>query len=206
MRTLPYPVFAAALLGCAAPSFAHELIPGVTGFPGEMLHPLLVAEFAASYIACALLAGSAARERFLMIVTAFVAGMIAGKSLFLLMPAVGKLWFAPMVCTLLAGLAVAALRPVSFLLALGLVFALAFFVSAGIVQEQPGMAGLARSVAAFTLTGTLVLVVLGYPLTLVKSRWGGILVRVAGAWMAAISMMYLAFAWQVISGGAALPN
>lgn len=196
-------IFLTALLSGAVSACAHELIPGVTGFPGEMLHPLLVPEFAASFIACALLAGSAARERFVFLAAIFIAGMVAGKGLLLIAPVVLQLWYAPAICILLAGLTVAALRPVPLVLAIVLILALSFFVSVGLLPEGPGLAGLARSVAAYALTGMILLIALGYPLTLVKSQWGGILVRVAGAWLAAVSILYLAYAWRIASG--ALP-
>ena len=168
-----------------------------------MLHPLLVPEFAASFIACALLAGIAAKERFLLLAVIFIAGMVAGKGLLLISPVLLQLWYAPAICILLAGLTVAVLRPVPLVLAMVLIFALSFFVSVGLLQEEPGFAGLARSVLACLLTGLVLLIALGYPLTLVKSQWGGILVRVAGAWLAAVSILYLAYAWRIAGG--ALP-
>jgi hydrogenase/urease accessory protein HupE len=200
MRPITHPVFFAALLFSATAAKAHELVPGVTGFPGEMLHPLLIPEFAASFIACTLLAGSAAKERFLILVAVFVAGMVAGKGLLMIAPVLRQFWYAPAIFTLLAGLTVAALRPVPFVAALILILALAFFVSVGLLPEQPGMAGMVRSVTAYSLTGTILLGALGYPLIFVNSQWGGILVRVAGAWLAAVSMLYLAYAWRITSG------
>lgn len=198
MRWLALPV---AYLLLSAPALAHEVVPGVTGFAGLMLHPILLPEQAMCLAGFLLVTGRMAREDFLVAFTAMLAGLAIGKALNIAAPGLSTFWYMPAVLALIAGLSVATFARIRAVLGVFLVFLLSFFLSVAIVPETPTMNGVYTAVFAAMATSTIAMLLVGYPLTYVKSRWGGILIRVGGAWLAAIAALFLAFAIRMIMNG-----
>lgn len=159
-----------------------------------MLHPLVVPEQMLLFAVSVLIAGRMPAGAFASTVLAFIAGMMAGKASHLAIAWLSMFWYAPLAAALLGGLAVAAFGRFSALAGAGWLFALAFVLSVGIVPEEPTQMGIVRAVAAAALTGVILLAAIGLPLTRLNVRWGGVLVRVAGAWIAAVAMLNLALA------------
>jgi hypothetical protein len=178
-----------------SPALAHAAIPGVTGFPALMLHPLVVPEQALLLIAGALVAGRMPTTAFASAVFAFIAGLLAGKGAHLMIAWLSMFWYAPLVLALLAGIAVAAFGRIAPLTGVASIFALSFVFSVGIVPDEPTLTGLLKAVGAAGVTGIVLFGLAGLPLTRVTSHWGGVLIRVGGAWISAIALINLALAF-----------
>ncbi|MCG6857970.1 MAG: hypothetical protein LJE67_07880 [Salaquimonas sp.] len=189
---LYFPVF--------TPAQAHDAITlfgvAVTGFPALMLHALLTPEQVFLLAAIVLIAGRMERRAFASAALALGAGMMAGKGAHLAVASLSAYWYAPLVAALAGGLTVAAFGRIRADYGIALVFILSFVLSVGIVPAQPTETGLILAVAAAILAGLICLVVIGMPLTFVKTRWGGVLIRVVGAWLAAIALLNLALAFN----------
>ncbi|SNS75874.1 HupE/UreJ family protein [Tropicimonas sediminicola] len=180
------------LLG-AGPAFAHSPVPGLEGFYIGMLHPFSTPAQALLMVGMGLLASGYASEReryhFAAFPVATILGLILGSSSADLDPAMFATAFA--VCAL------AALAPGRVhLLAVALVALGGFLIGAASIPD----AGPLRD-RLFTMSGSLVganlglLYLFGIILVL-KQRftwdWVGIALRVAAAWVGAISLLMLA--------------
>ncbi|MEC9343438.1 MAG: hypothetical protein VYD64_06300 [Pseudomonadota bacterium] len=182
-----------SLLFPASCAQAHEVF-GLTGLPALLLHPLVVPEHAFVLVAVVLVASRMARDGFLSTALSLVAGMLGGKAAHLAMPWLSVFWYAPLVAALAGGLAVTAFGRIGARAGAVLVFTLGFVLSVGLLPEEPTQKALAMTVLAAILTALSCLFALGLPLSRVKGPVGGVLVRVAGAWLAAIAMLNLALA------------
>jgi hypothetical protein len=125
---------------------------------------------------------------------------MAGKAAHLAIPWLSMYWFMPMVFTLAAGLTIAIFRRVAVLPGLAIIFLLMFAYSVAIVPEEATASGLYQALSAAMLTAGLVFVTASLPLTFVATEWGSIAIRIAGAWVAAVSLLYVALSWRLIAG------
>jgi urease accessory protein len=185
--------FAAALLLLAtAPAQAHIVIPGISGFPGGLLHPLLVPAHVLTLIALGLLAGVyGARTRMLLLaVFAFAAAAAFG----------------------LIAMAYSATQAETLVLCLGA--AIGLLLAANLVPPAPAAALLTAAIAdavmfdsvppvltvsetTLALTGTAVAALALVAATAFVSgalpqRVRQIGIRIAGSWIAASAIMVLA--------------
>ena len=179
---------------------AHEAVPGVTGFASQLLHPLVDTEQLFLLVAAAMVAGRMRPGTLVSAMLALVAGMLAGKGLHLMLPWLPLAWYAPLVTLALAGLAVAAFRTISAMSGLALIALAGAVIAIAIVPEQPTGLSLASAVLGTLLTGAALVLAGGAALGRVQSRWGGVALRVGGAWLAAIALLNLALVWQTLGG------
>jgi urease accessory protein len=84
MRLARAAAAAAALLAAAAPAQAHTVIEGVSGFPGGLLHPLLVPAHALLLVTLGLLAGAQTAEQRRILMPLFPLALIAAVVLIIL--------------------------------------------------------------------------------------------------------------------------
>lgn len=184
----------------ASQALAHPVIEGMAGFPALMLHPFVVPEQFMCLAGACLVAGRLLPGNFLRTMAAALSGILAGKAAQLALPAITTFWYAPMILTAIAGLSVASFSRIPILPGLLLVFLLMAAFGVAVLPESPPPWGLYEALAASALSALLVLLVAGLPLSAIASPLGSIAVRVAGAWLSAISLMYLALAWRMIRG------
>jgi urease accessory protein len=173
----------------ATPACAHTVI-GIGGFPGGLLHPILVPAHLFSLLALGLLI-SQQRERVIASVS-FIAALVIG--LIALTFAVGET-AAPSVMlanTALAGVMVAAAwtppKPVVWLLAAITGGMLALDSPPDAVTIEEGNLMLVGT--ALGACATLVAVVAGA--SLLRRPWQRLGVRIAGSWIAASALLVLA--------------
>jgi urease accessory protein len=184
----------AATLLVLATSFAraHTVIPVVGGFPGGLLHPLLVPAHALTLIALGLLAGTFSRHTQIALLAAFAAAAILGFALI--------------------AMAYSATQAETLILCLGA--AVGLLLAANIIPPAPVAAILTASIAAamifdsvppvLTISGTM-LSLTGTALSAIALAAAAALVsgalpphirsigvRVAGSWIAASAIMVLA--------------
>lgn len=188
---------------CLLPGLAvaHEIIPGVTGLPGMVLHPLAVPD----YLLCLLTAGlAAARAKGMMLIASpplFAAGVLAGQF------AQGFVPFS----TLFLVLSVMACGSLAVFLALlpRIPFSFAAIAIAGLggvigiqtVPEGPAIVHRIEAAGGAMIAGALIILLLGWPLAKVTAHWGHVLPRIASAWIAAISMMIFALNYRIALSG-----
>jgi hypothetical protein len=184
----------------ASQAFAHPVIEGMVGFPALMLHPFVVPEQFMCLAGACLVAGRVVPGNFLRILAAALSGILAGKAAQLALPAITTFWYAPMILTAVAGLVVASFSRIPVVPGLLLVFLLMAAFGVAVLPESPPPWGLYEALAASALSALLVLLVAGLPLSAIASPLGSIAVRMAGAWLCAISLMYLALAWRIVRG------
>lgn len=184
---------AAALLCLAtAAAQAHTVLPGIGGFPGGLLHPLLVPAHALTLIALGLLAGGfVRRKQLLLLVVCAVSALVA---------------FA------LIAMAFSATHAETLILCLGA--AIGLLLAADLAPPVPVAAGLTAAITgavvfdsvppvlsasetALSLTGT---VIAGIAVAAASAWLSGALpqrirplsIRIAGSWIAASAIMVLA--------------
>jgi urease accessory protein len=185
--------FAAALLCLATTTAqAHTVIPGIGGFSGGLLHPLLVPAHTLSLIALGLLAG-----RFATAAQALLLAVFA---------------IAALVAFTLIAMAYSATRAETFVLCLGA--ATGLVLATGLLPPLPVAAGLTAAIAgallfdsvppvlsvsetALSLTGTTMSAIVvasacAYLSGALPLRIRQIAVRIAGSWIAASAIMVLA--------------
>jgi hydrogenase/urease accessory protein HupE len=180
---------AAALL--VQPAAAHELIPGLTGFPAQVLHPLLLMDHMLALLAAGLIAGQNG-VRLVRVLLAFFPAMLAGY----LFPSTGipvpYSVFLPLVLALLCGGLIAASLRLPAAAAMALVAVVGFAVGYATTPEQGGLRAAVETIGGAML-GSLALLLLAAALAMRADRdWQRIGVRVAGSWIAAGTLMVLA--------------
>ncbi len=184
---------AAALLCFAtAAAQAHTVIPGIGGFPGGLLHPLLVPAHTLTLIALGLIAGRFAMPAQALLLAVFV--IAAGASFVLI------------------AMAYSANRAETLVLCLGA--ATGLVLATGLLPPFPVVAGLTAVIAgalifdsvppvlsvsetALSLTGTAIAAIgvaaaSAYLSGALPLRIRQIAVRIAGSWIAASAIMVLA--------------
>jgi urease accessory protein len=183
---------AALLCLTSAAAQAHTVIPGIGGFPGGLLHPLLVPAHTLTLIALGLMAGRFTRSAQALLLAAFLIAACVS-------------------CALIA-MAYSATRAETLLLALSA--AIGLVLAAGLLLPLPVVAGLTATIAGALMFDSVppVLSVQATALSLAgivtaaialaaASAWlsgalpqriRSVSVRIAGSWIAASAIMVLA--------------
>jgi hydrogenase/urease accessory protein HupE len=175
-----------------SPAFAHMPIEGVGGFPGGLLHPILVIPHAMSLVALGLMIGGG-RDRVspALAFAAALAGGLVAIALAVGETVAGEVLLAS---TVLVGVLLAAAwvppRPIVWLLAAltGAALALDSPPQATTIKEGNLML-LGTAIAA--CAGLAVAVACG---ALASRHWQRLAVRIAGSWIAASAALILAVA------------
>lgn len=177
----------------APPASAHEIWPGAPPVIGAALHHVQAPELVLLILAGALVAGSLARcWHVALAVPVLAVGLGAGLVAQPLLIGVSGLWRLPLLLSALAGLSVAAGVRGSTLATIGLLAVLAVATGLGIPRERPGLSGALEAWLAACLLNVFAALLLGLPQQLVRHRSMGLAARIAGAWIAAISLLGLA--------------
>ncbi len=185
---------ALAFLAATSAAGAHQLIPGVTGVPGAALHTLTAADQVMALVAAGLLSGSGGWRAWLAGLSGLAFGFLGGFADMILGPAIPFAGLATLAMALLVALATAFdLRPgvtAAFLVAA---------VTGAFIGNSAIPSGEDWPALATTGGGTLIGIVIieavpGVVAALVTSGWPRVLIRVLASWIAASSLMVLAFA------------
>ncbi|MGF1620176.1 MAG: HupE/UreJ family protein [Rhodomicrobiaceae bacterium] len=191
LRIAPACLASTVLLG--SPAQAHEFIPGVTGFPALMLHPV----FLTHQLACIVLAGLAAGRTQSVaawgFLPAFAVGLVAGQWLSSAAPSLfWYFWHMTLVVILAASATVAAFGRLPALVSIPIVALLGAVIGLDTQGEGPAFSDMAQAAAATFLTGALIILAIGSLVSRPLPQWADVLVRVVAAWIAASSLMALA--------------
>jgi urease accessory protein len=166
----------------ATPATAHGTLPGGGGFWAGLAHPFLAFDHAMVLIALGLLLGRMGQR---VGVGGLVLGLIAGFSF------AGFAAMQPVTLTLalVMGLILAVARPLPATITIG--SAICAGIAIGI--DTDGASGLIPY--AGVITGVLLITLNTMALAqFLAPHWNGIVLRVAGSWIAAIALMALGLA------------
>lgn len=171
---------------------AHTVIPGIVGFPGGLLHPLLVPAHTLALIAVGLLAGAFSRRMQAALLGAFAAAAIASFGLI----AMAFSATAAETLILCLGAAIGLLlaanvtppAPVAAILTAAVASAVIFdSVPQVLTVSGTALALIGTALSAITLAAAAALVAGALP-----RHVGAIGIRIAGSWIAASAIMVLA--------------
>lgn len=183
------------LLGEAAR--AHEIIPGVTGFPALMLHPFFLTQQLLGIVIAGFVAGRTRPFAVWPFVLMFGASLVAVQLVFYASPTVILyLWLAAHLVIFAAAGAVAAFGQLAPVAAIPLFVLLAAAIGLDIQPEGPALLDTAQATAATFLTGTILIIAISWVASRTLPQWGEILIRIVAAWIAASSLMMLALLFK----------
>jgi hypothetical protein len=175
---------------------AHEIVPGLRGFPSLLLHPFVAMEMVLIMVGLALVAGASASR--IPLAAGMVAVMLGSFAGALAQPSaltVPGLWRGPLVLAVGLGALAATGRSLGrgTLLSLGLAAAIA--ISLGVPPERAGWVGKVEVAGAAAVAIVVTLLALALPRAKFSDhapvRIAG---RIAGAWCIAIASLGLAAA------------
>ena len=183
---------AAILLLSSSAAKAHIVIPGVGGFEGGLLHPILVLSHALALIALGLLAGIRPLRQRLLLIAIFAAAKFAAFGLVTLAYATDRAEFAVLAVAAIMGLVLAA-RPLA---PFTIVAVLAALIGGAILFDSvPAVPSVRETVAALggtALAATALIALVAFASAALPAFWPRIGVRIAGSWIAASAILVLA--------------
>ena len=108
---VPVLVVMVLLSGGIEPARAHDLIPGVGGFAGRILHPFIIIEHLLCLIMAALIAGLYGPGSLWRSLAVLIGGVLAGFLSQAVIPIIEQLWMLPLAAALITGLMVLSAVP-----------------------------------------------------------------------------------------------
>ncbi len=183
---------AALLLISPGVAQAHVVIPGVSGFPGGLLHPVLVLSHALALIAFGLLAGMRPLRQRLALLALFAAAMVAAFGFVSLAYATDRAELAVLALAAITGLVLAA-RPDAPMVAVAI---LAAFTGAAILFDSvPAVPSVRETIVTLcgtAIAATTMVAAAAFASAALPAFWPRIGVRIAGSWIAASAILVLA--------------
>ncbi|MGV3632930.1 MAG: HupE/UreJ family protein [Pseudorhodoplanes sp.] len=183
---------AALLLLATAAAPAHTVIPGIGGFPGGLLHPLLVPAHVLTLIALGLLSGSCATRTQIRLLGVFAAAAIGAFAL------IAMAYSATQADSLVLGLGAATglLLAANVTLPAPAAAAVTAAVSGAVIFDSvPPVLTVAETASSLAGTALSALVLVAATALIshaLPQRIRPIAIRIAGSWIAASAIMVLA--------------
>ncbi len=185
--------FSAALLVLLPGSaHAHVVIPGVGGFAGGALHPVLVLSHALALLGLGLLAGLQRPHVRLLLIAMFLAGMIAAFVPVSFAFASDRAELVVLALAATCGLVLAASPRVSATLPAMLAALTGAAILFDSVPPVPSVAETVLGLSGTALAATAILAVVAFASAALPAFWPRYGVRVAGSWIAASAILVLA--------------
>ena len=177
------------LLVAGGPAQAHDVVSGVGGLPGGLLHPLLVPAHALALLALGLALGQQPRWRAGVLL--FGVGLVAGITLIVAAFAITT-DTAVLAVAAMAGMAVAVGRRLPLALAGPLAIVAGMAVALDSVPQEISMQTTFLALVGTAISATLaVMLVAGLSRRLARD-WQRIGLRIVGSWIAASAILVLA--------------
>jgi urease accessory protein len=186
--------FAAAflILLTATPALAHSPIPGVSGFTGGALHPLLVPAHLMALAAFGLLLGQQAPRQRHLLLAIFAASLLSGVGAVTAALAAENPELIVLVAAAVLGLLVALARPLPLIGVGPIVFALGVALELDSVPQEISMRATLLTLSGTAVTAFALPALLAVPAAHLNRGWQCIAVRVLGSWIAASAILVLA--------------
>ena len=185
-------IAAASLLWLSSAAQAHVVIPGIGGFTGGVLHPILVLSHALALIALGLLAGVQPLRARVMLIAIFPAAMLLAFGLVSLAYATDRAELAVLALATVTGLMLAARPKAPFAVAAILVALTGFAILFDSVPAVPSVQETVLALAGTALAATSMLALAAFASAAPPAFWPRIGVRIAGSWIAASAILVLA--------------
>ncbi len=183
---------AVSLCFASAAAQAHTVIAGIGGFPGGLLHPLLVPAHALALIALGFLAGTVSRPMQIMLMTVFAGAAVASFGLIAMAYSTTQAETLVLLLGAATGLLLAANITPPFPFAAILAAAIS---SAVIFDSVPQVLTVSETASALTgtaLSATALAAASAIVAGALPQHAGTIAIRIAGSWIAASAIMVLA--------------
>jgi urease accessory protein len=193
---------AALLLLATATASAHTVVPGIGGFPGGLLHPLLVPAHVLVLIALGLMTGSFAARAQIYLLAVFAAAAVGAFTLITMAYSATQAGILVLCLSAAIGLLLAA----NIALPAAAATVVAAAVSGALIFDSvPPVLSVAETVTSLAGTAASALVLVEATALLSRAlpqRIRPIAIRIAGSWIAASAIMVLALgmASQRMSG------
>ena len=188
------PCWAAAVfvLLSGGPALAHSAVPGVTGFSGGLLHPLLVSAHLLALAALGLLVGQQAPRQRYSLIAIFAASLLTGVAAIASALAAENPDLIILAAAAILGLLVAVARPVPLIGAVPIVFMLGVALELDSVPQEISTRATLLTLAGTTITALAIPALLAALTSYLRRDWQGLGVRVVGSWIAASAILVLA--------------
>lgn len=183
---------AAALVIAATPAQAHVVVEGLSGFPGGLLHPLLVPAHGLALFALGLAIGLQVPSHRLALPAIFFCAMGGAAALVMSAFSAATPEHAVLASGALAGLLAACGRPLPLILTGLLAIATAGAILFDSVPVVISAYETLFSLAGTALAATALVALIAMLAALCRRQWQIIGLRIAGSWSAAIALMVLA--------------
>lgn len=183
---------AVSLCFASAAAQAHTVIAGIGGFPGGLLHPLLVPAHALALIALGFLAGTVSRPIQIMLMTVFAGAAVASFGLI----AMAYSTTQAETLVLLLGAATGLLLAANITPHVPFAAILAAAISSAVIFDSvPQVLTVSETASALTgtaLSATALAAAAAIVAGALPPHAGTIAIRIAGSWIAASAIMVLA--------------
>jgi urease accessory protein len=183
---------AAFLFIATACARAHSVIPGLGGFPGGLLHPLLVPAHVLTLIALGLLAGALPVKTRVVLLAVFIAASVGAFALIAMAFSAAR----AEIVMLGLGAGIGLLLAANMALPASAVATLAGAVAAALMFDSvPPVLTVSETTSSLTgtvLSAAALVAAAGIVSRALPPRIGQIAVRIAGSWIAASAIMVLA--------------
>ena len=180
------------LMSIAEPALAHPPPLGIPGFPGGLLHPLLVPSHLLAILALGLLAGQQAPEWGRAVPGAFIIALLVGLGTLTLGIALRGVVFVLLALAVANGALAALARPLPELWG----GVLAVLTGLAVALDSPPEVISVREANLMLIGtgfgGTILLVVAVEAASRLTRPWARIAARVLGSWIAACAILVLA--------------
>jgi hypothetical protein len=188
---------AVALVGFIVPAGAHDIVPGITGFPGLMLHPFFYTTQLIAILVAILLAARTRPIALGPIAICFATGLICTQAIRIDQTSLLYLyWLGTYISLFVIATLVAVLPRLWPGLSLLLVVPLGGVVGLGTRGDGPALSDQVEIGLASAISSIMVIVAAGWLLSRPRSDWADMFLRVAGAWIAASTAMILVSAFR----------
>lgn len=182
----------AAVLLAPHVASAHAVIPGVSGFEGGLLHPLLVPAHAMSVVSLALLlAPRPAGERYAVIAT-FVAALAGAVVLVALAFQTDRAELILLACAAIAGILVAGRVRLPLLPIVAFAAIVAFALQFNSVPATISVSETFLTLAGAALAALAELALVASAAAHATKIWQVLAIQIVGSWIAAIALLLLA--------------
>jgi hydrogenase/urease accessory protein HupE len=182
----------AALALAAQPAFAHDVVPGVGGFSGGLLHPLLVPAHVLMIAALAVFVGQQPRRTGAGLLAVFTASLIIG--VIAIVSAVSPVFQGEVVLVVaaVAGALVALARPITTLLSVPLIVIAGIAIMLDSVPDDMSMQRTFLALVGTVIAASTTVTVIAEIARTLTRDWQRIGVRIVGSWIAASAILVLA--------------
>lgn len=183
---------AAALVLAAGSAAAHDVVPGVGGFYGGLMHPLLVPAHALALAGLGLFVGSQPRRIGAGLTALFAGALIAG--VIAIVSAASPAYQGEIVLAVAAasGILAALARPVSVLVSAPLVVIAGVAIMLDSVPHEISMQTTFLALVGTAVAAFVIATFLAEAARAARGDWQRIGVRILGSWAAASAILVLA--------------